>query len=219
MADSRLRAGGAQEGGAAAPESLAASERPIFYFDFSSPECWLAAERVNHELAAVPVWIPVRLVGAHSRRRPSDEDLADIERRAVAQGLPAPRLPDPWPARLDVALRAATFAAASGRVVAFSLAALRQAFAAGRDLSQIENVLIAAAACELHPRAVLKGIESRSTEQRLRTASEEAATRGVEQTPAVAAGGHLFHGAAAVEKATQVASYLVSVAEEKSTST
>lgn len=201
MADPRLRAGGAGEGGAAA-EPRPISERPVFYFDFSSPECWLAAERVNHALGVVPVWTPVRLAGVRSPTTPSDEELADIERRAVAQGLPAPRLPDPWPENIDVALRAATFAAASGRVVAFSLAALRQAFAAGRDLSRIDNVLIAAAACELHPRAVLKAVESRSTEQRLRTASEEAATRGVEQTPAVAAGGRVFHGAAAAEKAT-----------------
>lgn len=199
--------GEAEEGGAAS-EPRPTSVRPVFYYDFSSPECWLAAERVNHELAVVPVWIPVRLARAHSPRTPSDEELADIERRAVAQGLPAPRLPDPQPVNADVALRAATFAAASGRVVAFSLAALRQAFAAGRDLSEIDNVLIAAAACELHPRAVLKAIESRSTEQRLRAASQEAATRGVERAPAVAMGGHVFHGAAAAEKATQGASYL-----------
>ncbi len=202
MADSRLKVGGPAS---STPERPEANERPVFYFDYSSPECWLAAERVNHVLAVVPVWTPVRLAGVRSPRAPSDEELADIERRAAAQWLPAPRLPTPWPEDLDLALRVATFAAAAGRVVAFSLAALRQAFVAGRDLSQIDNVLIAAAACELHPRAVLKGAESRSTEQRLRTASDEAAARGVEQTPAVAAGGHVFHGAAAAEEATLVA--------------
>ena len=91
----------------------------------------------------------------------------------------------PWPTDTDVALRAATFAAASGRVVAFSLAALRQAFAAGRDLSHVDNVLIAAAACELHPRAVLKGIESRSVTQRLAGASDEAAALAVASLPQV----------------------------------
>ncbi|CAA9509806.1 MAG: hypothetical protein AVDCRST_MAG45-1837 [uncultured Solirubrobacterales bacterium] len=165
------------------PERLEAAERPIFYFDFSSPECWLAAERVNHELAVVPVWTPVRVAGAAGR--PSPEELTEFNRRADEQGLPAIRLPNPWPEDSDVALRAATFAAASGRVVAFSLAALRQAFAAGRDLSQVDNVLIAAAACELHPRAVLKGVESRSIEQRLNTTSEEAERRGVARVPEV----------------------------------
>ena len=57
-------------------------------------------------------------------------------------------------------MRAATFAQKSGRAVAFSLAAFRQAFAGGRDLAETDNVLIAAAACELHPNAVLKAIES-----------------------------------------------------------
>jgi len=171
VADPRLTVGGAAEDGAA-PERPAVSERPIFYFDFSSPECWLAAERVNHELATVPVWQPVRVPGPG--RPPKAHELDEVERRAVAQGLPPPRLPDPWPQDLDLALRAATFAAASGRVVAFSLAALRQAFAAGRDLSEVDNVLIAAAACELHPRAVLKAIESRLVEERLSYASPRA---------------------------------------------
>ena len=52
---------------------------------------------------------------------------------------------------------AATYAKWIGRGVAFSLAAFRQAFAAGRDLSERDNVLIAAAACEMHPTAVVKG--------------------------------------------------------------
>ena len=98
-------------------------------------------------------------------------------------------------------LRAATFAAASGRVVAFSLAALRQAFAAGRDLSQVDNVLIAAAACELHPRAVLKAIESRSVAERLSAVSAEAATRLVGALPAIAVAGKVSEGPAAVETA------------------
>ena len=59
---------------------------------------------------------------------------------------------EPFPAEdLRWALLAATYAKWIGRGVAFSLAALRQAFAAGRDLSVRDNVLIAAAACEMHP--------------------------------------------------------------------
>lgn len=197
MADPRLSAA---DGRTAAPRLKATDElpedpaRPIFYFDFASPECWLAAERVNHELPFVPVWVPIRIERQSVGASPHANELADLGRRAAAQGLPKPRLPDPWPEDLDVALRAATFAAASGRVVAFSLAALRQAFAAGRDLSQVDNVLVAAAACELHPRAVLKGIESRSVEERLRATSEAAAARGVIGLPAIGARGRLFQG-------------------------
>ena len=54
-------------------------------------------------------------------------------------------------------MRAATFAQQIGRTVAFSLAAFRQAFAAGRDLSDMDNVVIAAAACELHPKRAVEG--------------------------------------------------------------
>ena len=135
------------------------------------------------------------------RRRPSSKALTDLNRRGAEQGLPALRLPDPWPSDLDLALLAATFAAASGRAVAFSRAALRQSFAAGRDLSQVDNVLIAAAACELHPRAVLKGTESRIVETRLASATSDARRLGIGQVPAVLSGGRVFEGSDAVDGA------------------
>jgi 2-hydroxychromene-2-carboxylate isomerase len=98
-------------------------------------------------------------------------------------------------------MRAATFAQQGGRAVAFSLAAFRQAFAGGRDLSVTDNVLIAAAACELHPRAVLKAIETRSVKDRLRAATEQAAARGVVGVPTVAVGDELFWGDDRLEEA------------------
>jgi predicted DsbA family dithiol-disulfide isomerase len=80
---------------------------------------------------------------------------------------------------------AATFAKGAGRGVAFSLAAFRQAFNAGRDLSEVDNVLIAAAACELHPRAVLKGIESARVAEALDEATARARALGVTEVPAL----------------------------------
>jgi 2-hydroxychromene-2-carboxylate isomerase len=91
-------------------------------------------------------------------------------------------------------MRAATFAQKSGRAVAFSLAAFRQAFAGGKDLSETDNVLIAAAACELHPRAVLKGIETKAVKLALKEATDDAAARGVRGVPTVAVGDELFWG-------------------------
>ena len=72
----------------------------------------------------------------------------------------------------------ATYAKQTGRVVAYSLAAFRQAFAAGRDLDDRDSVLIAAAAAEMHPAAVVKSAELRGTRARLAEATEAARTRG-----------------------------------------
>ncbi len=107
----------------------------------------------------------------HGRRSWSETDgrdsgMEEVERRAAEYGLPQVRWPDPWPGNMLAAMRAATYAAQIGKAVSFSLAAFRQAFNAGRDLSDLDNVMIAAAACELHPRAVLGAIESESVKDR-----------------------------------------------------
>jgi 2-hydroxychromene-2-carboxylate isomerase len=80
---------------------------------------------------------------------------------------------------------AATYAKQIGRVVAFSLAAFRQAFAAGRDLADPETVFLAGAAAEIHPAALEKGANLRGTAERLRAATAEAAEAGVLDVPAV----------------------------------
>lgn len=153
-------------------------------------------------LPVVPLWQPILLGGiwketggrswATTEKR--EEGIAEIERRAARYGLMPVRWPDGWPNNTLIAMRAAIFAQHTGRAVAFSLAAFRQAFAAGKDLSDVDNVLIAAAACELHPTAVLKGIEMQSTKDRLRERTREAYERGVRGVPTVAVGGELFWG-------------------------
>jgi 2-hydroxychromene-2-carboxylate isomerase len=85
--------------------------------------------------------------------------------------------------------------------VAFSLAAFRQAFAGGKDLSDIDNVVIAAAACELHPNAVLKAIETQSVKDRLKEATAEAYERGVRGVPSVLVGDTVFWGDDRLEEA------------------
>ena len=103
-----------------------------------------------------------------------------MEAATTRHGLPEPRWPDPFPFDSRTAMLAATFAKLSGRAVAFSLAAMRQAFAAGRDLGETDNVLLAAAACELHPRALLKGLELRSVHEALEEATAAATALDVE---------------------------------------
>jgi 2-hydroxychromene-2-carboxylate isomerase len=131
--------------------------------------------------------------------------MAEVERRAAEYGLQPIRWPEPWPTSTLTAMRAATFAQRSGRAVAFSLAAFRQAFAAGRDLAITDNVLLAAAACELHPRAVLKGIETKGVKDALRAATEDALARGVTGVPTVAVGEELFWGDDRLEAAADAA--------------
>jgi 2-hydroxychromene-2-carboxylate isomerase len=192
-------------------ERAMSHERPVFYFDLRSPYAYLAAERVNHVLPEVPVWQPLLLGGIFKATGRSswaltearEDGMAEIERRAAAYGLPEIRWPDPWPANTLAAMRAATFAQQTGRVVAFSLAAFRQAFAAGRDLTDTDNVLLAAAACELHPRAVLKGIEMQSVKDALRAATDDALGRGVIGVPTIRVGGELFWGDDRLEEAAR----------------
>jgi 2-hydroxychromene-2-carboxylate isomerase len=166
------------------------------------------AERINAELPVVPVWQPVHLPdvlasadeGSLSAPAPGAGRRGAVERAASAHGLPPVRWPDPFPADSALAMRAAAFAQASGRAVAFSLAAFRQAFAGGRDLGELDTVLLAAAACELHPRAVIKGIDTRSVRERLDAACAQAAAAGVRTLPAVLVDGRVHAGEHVIDR-------------------
>ena len=178
----------------------------IFYYDLGSPYAYLAAERIHRVFddagAPPPVWRPV-LLGALFKRFDRDswangpgraEGLAEVERRAQAYGLPPIRWPDPFPGNTLFAMRVATFATEIGRGVSLPLAAFRQAFAAGRDLSERDNVLIAAASAELHPRALTAAVEREAIKQRLRDTTQEAADAGVKGVPSVLVEGAVFWG-------------------------
>jgi 2-hydroxychromene-2-carboxylate isomerase len=164
---------------------------------------------VSSLLPVPPVWQPIllgglfKLLGRRSWAETAERaaGMAEIERRACERGLPAVRWPDPWPGNTLFAMRAATYAAGAGRAAAFALAAFRQAYNGGRDLSVRDNVLIAAAACELHPRAVTGGAESRHVKDALRAATEEAAARGVVGVPTVLVGEKAFWGDDRLEEA------------------
>jgi 2-hydroxychromene-2-carboxylate isomerase len=177
-------------------------KQPVFYYDLGSPYAYLTAERIQQVLPAMPVWQPILLGGIWQQSGGrswgvTDEreaGQAEIERRAAEYGLMAVRWPEGWPNNTLKAMRVAIFAQSIGRAVAFSLAAFRQAFAAGRDLSDVDNILIAAAACELHPNAILKALETQSVKDRLREATQEAYDRGVRGVPTIAVGTELFYG-------------------------
>ena len=162
-------------------------KRSVFYYDLASPDAYLAAERVMHVLPEIPEWVPVR-IGSVGAFRCAEEELIyweDVEARANRYGLQPLRRPEPFPADTEWAMLAATYAKQIGRGVAFSLAAFRQAFAGGRDLSVQENVLIAAAACEMHPAAVIKGAGLTSTARALAENTERARADGIDAVPAI----------------------------------
>jgi 2-hydroxychromene-2-carboxylate isomerase len=177
-----------------------------FYYDLGSPYAYLAAERIHGVFeeagAPPPVWKPVLLGGlfarfdrgSWARTDAREEGMREVERRAQSYGLPPIRWPDGWPSDYLFAMRVATFATEIGRGVSLPLAAFRQHFAAGRDLSDPDNVLIAAASAELHPRALSTAVNRDSIKLRLRETTDEAADLGVFGVPAVAVGDEVFWG-------------------------
>jgi 2-hydroxychromene-2-carboxylate isomerase len=191
--------------------------RPTFFFDLGSPYAYLAAERVNAMFAeavgAPPVWEPVLLGGLFKRfgrdswaNGPGRADgIAEVERRAGERGLPPLRWPDPFPGNTLFAMRAATYAKQIGRTVSFSLAAFRQAFAAGRDLTDPDSVLVAAAAAEIHPRAVTAAVERDSVKSALRDATERAGDLGVRGVPSLVVGDEVFWGDDRLKRAVEAA--------------
>jgi 2-hydroxychromene-2-carboxylate isomerase len=198
-----------------------------FYFDLASPEAYLAAERILHVLGAPAEWQPVlarELPGAESFEASRSERVAqsaagrragplffdqkeeeifrsEIERRAHAQDLQPLKWPSPFPFDSALAMRIATYAKSIGRTVPFAQAAFRQAFAGGRNLAEMDNVLIAAAACEMHPAAVSNAAELRSVAEQLATTTALAAQAGVTGVPAVRVGERVWTGERAVEDA------------------
>jgi len=178
--------------------------QPVFYFDLGSPECYLAAERVMAELPVVPEWVPIDAAGLPGGGVPAataDERRTAIEARAQTQHVQTLRWPADWPqADTRVAMIGATYAKQIGRAVAFSLAAFRQAFAGGRTLDE-DTVVIAAAACEMHPRAVIQALGRRSVAAALDTATAKAAAAGVTQLPAIVIEDAVYEGPDAVEQA------------------
>jgi 2-hydroxychromene-2-carboxylate isomerase len=189
----------------------------VFYFDLGSPYAYLAAERINGQFAEngleAPEWQPILLGGLFKRfgrgswaETPQRQaGIAEVERRAADYDLPTIRWPEPFPGNTLTAMRAATYAKQTGRTVAFALAAFRQAFAAGRDLSDPESVLIAAAACELHPAAVLKAIETAGVKDALRDATEAAGDLGLQGVPSLVVGDEVFWGDDRLEDAVAAA--------------
>jgi 2-hydroxychromene-2-carboxylate isomerase len=160
------------------------------------------------ELGLLPFrWLPRGGVGGDVAG--NDGPRAQVGRPATGRTA-APDANDGSPAQVGgpatgrTAALAATYAKRVGRVVAFSLAAFRQAFAGGHDLDLESTVLLAGAACELHPRALLQAIERPAIGTALQRACDRARLAGVVSLPAIEVRGSLFSGSDAVEQAAEI---------------
>jgi 2-hydroxychromene-2-carboxylate isomerase len=178
-----------------------------FYFDLASPLAYLAAEQVLHTFAGAPApfeWQPVlsSALGANPAEGLDEPVFRErIEREAAALGLQPVRWPAPFPFDSALAMRVATYAKSIGRTVPFAQAAFRQAFAGGRSLAELDNVLISAAACEMHPRAIKQAQERQTVAEELMSATAKAAEEGVTGVPALRIDEHVWVGERAIEDA------------------
>jgi 2-hydroxychromene-2-carboxylate isomerase len=178
----------------ASPRPERSSEQPVFYYDLGNPYCYLAAERVLADLPVVPEWEPVLAADLAGDAEPGETARAWIELRAAELRLQPIRWPRRWPPDSREAMLAATYAKRIGRAVAFSLGAFRQAFAGGRDLGDRDTILIAGAACKIHPTALLKALGMESIAAALETARARARSAGVSSLPAIQVGDAAFQG-------------------------
>ncbi len=182
-----------------------------FYFDLGSPSAYLAAERVLQVLPVSAEWQPVLADelpdgephGGLRCEHDAEAFRENVARRARELGLQPLRWPGDFPFDSRQAMLVATYAKSIGRTVPFAQAAFRQAFAGGRSLAEMDNVLIAAAACEMHPRAILKSATLKSVGAQLRRATAEGVRVGVTAVPAVRVGERVFIGEDAPERAAE----------------
>jgi len=168
-----------------------------FYFDLASPQCYLAAERVLALFGARLEWQPVL---ARERTCAAPElERSELEERARRLGLQPLRWPADHPFDSERAMLAATYAKQIGRGVAFAQAAFRQAFAGGHSLAETDYVLIAAAACEMHPAATTRALTRRGVREQLAAATDDSLRAGVSALPAIRDGELLLLGDAVLD--------------------
>jgi 2-hydroxychromene-2-carboxylate isomerase len=188
------------------------SVEAAFYFDLGSPEAYLAAERALHVLPGPCEWQPILAAAlptaetfeAYRCEQERDSVREGFELRAAALQLQPLRWPAPFPYDSSFAMLTATYAKRIGKTVAFALAAFRQAFAGGHALSERDNVLIAAAACEIHPAAILRATQTRSIAAELERANAQALALGVSDVPAVRVGERVLIGERSLEQAGEL---------------
>jgi 2-hydroxychromene-2-carboxylate isomerase len=178
-----------------------------FYFDFSSPYGYLAAQRID-ALAAQHgrrvTWRPfllgvvfkttgmmplpqIPLKGDYSKR--------DFERSARFHGIPF-RLPSPFPIGTVAATRAFYWLSArdEAKAVALAKALYKAYFVDGLDISSADNVAKVGAATGVDSAALEAGINDAATKDKAKSEVDAAVAKGVFGSPYIVVDGEPFWG-------------------------
>ena len=188
---------------------MSSSGRPDLYFDLGSPYAYLAVERATGLFGVEPQLEPI-LLGpifvlrghgswAHTDTRAAN--VAELERRAAAAGLPPVAWPPGWPPNTLHAMRAVLWAGHHGRGDAFAREAFRHAFVRGADLGRVAALREAARTVGLPDTELEAAIADPAIKQELKDRTARAIDLGVRGVPAVAVAGRLFYGDDRLEEA------------------
>ena len=188
---------------------MAATVRPQLFYDLGSPYAYLAVERAPDVLGVAPVLEPI-LLGpiftlrgrgswAHTDTRAAN--VAEVERRAAAAGLPPVAWPAGWPPNTLQAMRAVLWAGHLGRGDDFAREAFRHAFVRGADLGTPAALRDVARAVGLPDAELAAAIADPAIKQELKDRTARAIDLGVRGAPTVAAAGRLFYGDDRLEEA------------------
>jgi 2-hydroxychromene-2-carboxylate isomerase len=175
---------------------------PVLYVDLGSPYAYLAVERAERVLGVAPRLEPILVGGvfaargygswAHTDQRAAN--IAEIERRAAAYGLPALRWPAGWPRSTLTAMRAALWAEHEGCGEAFLRRGFRRAFVEGADLGDVDQVRALAAEVGLPADRLDAAVADPAIKQELRARTDAAIARGVPGVPTLVIGDRLLYG-------------------------
>ncbi len=186
--------------------SPAASAAVEFWFDFHSPWCYLAANRIGDIARRQGVrlrWRPIHLanlIDAIDGRRPLEANAAfvrwyqqDLRDQADALGLPLEQHRE-YPKRPSRALRIALLAEERGCAEAFVREAMRAYWARQGDISDLDTLAQLAIVTGLDATEAEAATADPERKRQLADNQDEAIARGVFGLPAMFFEGKLFWG-------------------------
>lgn len=177
-----------------------AAEDLVLYFDLASPYAYLAVMRAHSVLRREPLLQPVlagaifadRGWGSWAHTPTRQQNMAEIERRAAAYGLPI-AWPEGWPPNALVAQRAAIHAQRRRLIRPFAEAVYLATYGGGRRLDG-GTILDAGESAGIDRGELSAAVADPEVKLALRAATDEAISRGVIGVPTLRVGGELHFG-------------------------